>query len=320
MAYPDDYLYGGFKACVKRANRVHGAGPFAYNIRVNCVAPGATWVPKNDKVLSPFVKESIPLHRVGTPRENGEVVAFLASENASYITGITVRVDGGLILPGMLEGYDKIPWCARSGSRRSTKRPCRWSRRTRKRSNAPCTPRPACFRSSGPCSPSNATVLMHSSCKSLGPMENGADTLLDALTEHFSDGLVVLPTHTWATVGKRQPVYDVLEEPRLRGHPAGALPQAPGRAPAPGTRRTRSRPMARTRRLSSAGTKTAARPARAAPPGAGSTTGTAYALLVGVELNRMTFFHGVEEWANVPERVDTEHPLRLVIVPPEGRA
>ena len=74
------------------------------------MAPGATWVPKNDKVLSPFVKESIPLHRVGTPRENGEVVAFLASENASYITGITVRVDGGLILPGMLEGYDKIPW------------------------------------------------------------------------------------------------------------------------------------------------------------------------------------------------------------------
>ena len=79
-------------------------------IRVNCVAPGATWTPKNPAMLSPFVKESIPLHRVGTPRENGEVVAFLASENASYITGITVRVDGGLILPGMLEGYDKIPW------------------------------------------------------------------------------------------------------------------------------------------------------------------------------------------------------------------
>ena len=82
MAYPDDYLYGGFKA----------------------------WTPKNPAMLSPFVKESIPLHRVGTPRENGEVVAFLASENASFITGITVRVDGGLILPGMLEGYDKIPW------------------------------------------------------------------------------------------------------------------------------------------------------------------------------------------------------------------
>lgn len=121
--------------------------------------------------------------------------------------------------------------------------------------------------------PSNATVLMHSSCKSLGPMENGADTLLDALTEHFSDGLVVLPTHTWATVGKRQPVYDVLESPSAWASCRSSSASARA-CTAPGTRRTRSRPMARTRRLSSAGTKTAARPARAAPPGAGSTTGT----------------------------------------------
>ena len=113
MAYPDDYLYGGFKACVKRATESMALDLSAYNIRVNCVAPGATWTPRpghEDRLQSPFVTESIPLHRVGTPRENGEVVAFLASENASYITGITVRVDGGLILPGMLEGYDKIPW------------------------------------------------------------------------------------------------------------------------------------------------------------------------------------------------------------------
>lgn len=113
MAYPDDYLYGGFKACVKRATESMALDLSAYNIRVNCVAPGATWVPKpgaEDLMKTPFITESIPLHRVGTPRENGEVVAFLASENASYITGITVRVDGGLILPGMLEGHDKIPW------------------------------------------------------------------------------------------------------------------------------------------------------------------------------------------------------------------
>ena len=113
MAYPDDYLYGGFKACVKRAMESMALDLSSYNIRVNCVAPGATWVPRpgqEDRLKSPFVTESIPLHRVGTPRENGEVVAFLASEHASYITGITVRVDGGLILPGMMEGHDKIPW------------------------------------------------------------------------------------------------------------------------------------------------------------------------------------------------------------------
>jgi len=43
------------------------------------------------------VQETIPLGRYGEPREIGEVVAFLASERASYITGATLQVDGGLI-------------------------------------------------------------------------------------------------------------------------------------------------------------------------------------------------------------------------------
>lgn len=113
MAYPDDYLYGGFKACVERAARSMALDLSSYNIRVNCVAPGAVWQPRpgfEDRLTSPFVTESIPLHRVGKPFDIGEAVAFLADEKASYITGITLRVDGGLILPGMLEGYDKIPW------------------------------------------------------------------------------------------------------------------------------------------------------------------------------------------------------------------
>ena len=82
-------------------------------IRVNCVAPGAIWPddPNNpERVRSPFVKESIPLHRVGRAEDIGEAVAFLASDQASYITGISLNVDGGLILPGMQEGYNKIPW------------------------------------------------------------------------------------------------------------------------------------------------------------------------------------------------------------------
>ena len=45
----------------------------------------------------------IPLGRVGLPEDIGRAVAFLASEKASYITGITLRVDGGLILPRMPE-------------------------------------------------------------------------------------------------------------------------------------------------------------------------------------------------------------------------
>jgi glucose 1-dehydrogenase len=45
----------------------------------------------------------IPLGRIGTPEDVGKAVAFPASEKASYMTGITLRVDGGLILPGRPE-------------------------------------------------------------------------------------------------------------------------------------------------------------------------------------------------------------------------
>ncbi len=43
------------------------------------------------------VQQTIPIGRYGEPREIGEVVAFLASERASYVSGATIQVDGGLI-------------------------------------------------------------------------------------------------------------------------------------------------------------------------------------------------------------------------------
>ena len=43
----------------------------------------------------------IPLGRSGLPDDIAQAVLFLSSDRASYITGITLRVDGGLILPGM---------------------------------------------------------------------------------------------------------------------------------------------------------------------------------------------------------------------------
>jgi glucose 1-dehydrogenase len=102
-AYPSDFLYGGIKAALKRSCESIAMDLSPHGIRVNCVAPGATIVREDGGRWQDYLGVRIPAGRLGTPRENGHVVAFLASEKASYITGITVRVDGGLILPGMPE-------------------------------------------------------------------------------------------------------------------------------------------------------------------------------------------------------------------------
>ena len=71
-------------------------------ITINNVAPGAIETPINQKLLSdpkllnPLL-ENIPLHRLGKPRDVAHVTAFLASEEADYITGATIVVDGGLL-------------------------------------------------------------------------------------------------------------------------------------------------------------------------------------------------------------------------------
>jgi 3-oxoacyl-[acyl-carrier protein] reductase len=69
-------------------------------ITVNCVAPGRIATARLDELYpegpSDAQLEEIALRRWGTPREFGDVVCFLASERAQYVTGQTVVVDGGL--------------------------------------------------------------------------------------------------------------------------------------------------------------------------------------------------------------------------------
>ncbi|MDQ3939879.1 MAG: SDR family oxidoreductase [Actinomycetota bacterium] len=83
----------------------------AEGIRVCCVAPGRIDTPRvqaldrraaesssrSEEEIRSASQRNIAMRRYGTPREFGDVVAFLASDRASYVTGTTVVVDGGLL-------------------------------------------------------------------------------------------------------------------------------------------------------------------------------------------------------------------------------
>ncbi len=72
-----------------------------YNIRVNAVAPGFTAtemvLQMPDKILE-RMKARVPLGRMGEPRDVANAYLFLASDEASYISGAVLRVDGGIVV------------------------------------------------------------------------------------------------------------------------------------------------------------------------------------------------------------------------------
>ncbi len=72
-----------------------------FNIRVNAVAPGFTLTEMvkqmPEKILEGMVART-PLRRMGEPRDIANAYLFLASDEASYISGVTLRVDGGIVV------------------------------------------------------------------------------------------------------------------------------------------------------------------------------------------------------------------------------
>ena len=119
-AHPGDLVYGGIKAALNRACQSVALDVAPYGIRVNNILPGATrrFTPEEEQSADPahiekikFLSRRIPLERYGTPEDIGNAVVFLSSEKASYITGISLVIDGGLSLPGLAE----TAWEAESG-------------------------------------------------------------------------------------------------------------------------------------------------------------------------------------------------------------
>ena len=102
MAFPGFTTYCCSKGALRMFTRNLAVELGPLNITINNIAPGAISTPINKALLADAPKlnallANIPLHRLGTPEDIAPLVAFLASKEASYITGSTFVIDGGLM-------------------------------------------------------------------------------------------------------------------------------------------------------------------------------------------------------------------------------
>ena len=106
MRAPGNVIYAAAKAGLRAVARIMACELVDEGIRVNVVSPGATETPLINRNLDmpPEAVESLrqmmisntPMKRMGNPDETARAVLFLASDEASFITGVDLFVDGGV--------------------------------------------------------------------------------------------------------------------------------------------------------------------------------------------------------------------------------
>ena len=157
------------------------------------------------------------------------------------------------------------------------------------------------------------TLLVHASLKSIGDVEGRAHTVLDALSDYMKDGLLVLPTHTWEGINANNPRFYVEDSPSC----IGILPELFRK------REGVIRSLHPTHSVGAIGKgkedfikddELFDTPCSRKSPYGKLLDHKATILLIGVDLRRNTFIHGVEEWIDIPGRLSEEQEILYTVL------
>lgn len=163
---------------------------------------------------------------------------------------------------------------------------------------------------------SDDKVLIHTSLRAVGKIENGADGLIDAFIEYLHDGLFLVPTHTWDEVYGKNSVYNVRKSKPC----IGTLSKVAA------FRKDGFRSLHPTHSMTGFGKKakeylqgeensTTPAPVKGALNRLYEENGKI--LLIGVEHNRNTFLHAIDERLNLPNRL-SQNPYDITIFDHDG--
>lgn len=102
-AFPNSTAYNGAKAAVNQMTQTWAAELAGQGVRVNCIEPGWIDTPGERSFYSEEQIQTegrkLPLGRLGRPEDIAAAVRYLVSDQAAYVTGTCLRVDGGIVLP-----------------------------------------------------------------------------------------------------------------------------------------------------------------------------------------------------------------------------